>query len=237
MSYSKNSLGQRGSAHPAGMSTSLFGGIAHTVALAGMSAPLNGSNGSGAYPGTGLQLNAGPGGGGSSGPQSAPIPMPNDLRRGSESSGLSPNAQPFNASLPATSPRSRYFGLSPSNPKPDYTYAAPPPISIPTGPPSSSHPPPSQAQGSQGQPTMSSNGPSAQPIPQPPQQNSAQFSPVSSPIRTPASYSWVSSGSTSTAGVGNGGYGFEPFAHGSGVGMSLSGAASAWQQGQYGRGQ
>ena len=210
-----------------------------------MSSPSNGPNGNGNganYPGTGLQLsNSGPAPGG---PQSAPIPMPNDLRRGSEHSGLSPNAQPFNASLPvATSPRSRYFGSSPS--KPDYAYNAPPPISIPTGPASMGH---NQGQGQNQQHGQSQNqgsggqagqgqGPSAQPIPQPPQQNSAQFSPVSSPIRTPASYSWVSSGSTSTAGVGNGCYGFEPFSHGTGTGLSLSGAASAWQQGQYSRGQ
>lgn len=193
-----------------------------------MSSPSNGSNGHNAnYPGTGLQLSNS---GGPGGPQSAPIPMPNDLRRGSEHSGLSPNAQPFNASLPiATSPRSRYFGSSPGNPLP--------PISISTGPVSGSGSTQAAGQGQNGQGQAQNQGPTAQPIPQPPQANSAQFSPVSSPIRTPASYSWVSSGSTSTAGVGNGGYGFEPFSHGSGVGMSLSGAASAWQQGQYGRGQ
>jgi hypothetical protein len=181
LSYSKNSLGQRGSAHPAGTNTSLFGGIAHTVALAGMSSPSsqngNYSNGNGA------------------GPHSAPIPMPNDVRRGSEVSGLSPTAQPFNVSLPiATSPRSRYFGSSPS----------------------------------QNGPTTST----AQPIPHSSSSQSGSFSPVSSPIRTPASFSWVSSGSTGIGGVGNGGYGFEPFSpHSNGGGLSLSGAASAWQQG------
>ena len=186
LSYSKNSLGQRGSAHPAGSNTSLFGGIAHTVALAGMSSP---SSQNGNYPN-----------GNGAGPHSAPIPMPNDVRRASEVSGLSPTAQPFNAPLPITqSPRSRFFGSSPS----------------------------------QNGPTIST----AQPIPQAPSSQSGSFSPVSSPIRTPASFSWVSSGSAGiggigNGGVGNGGYGFEPFSpHSNGGGLSLSGAASAWQQG------
>lgn len=237
LSYSKNSLGQRGNAHPAGVNTSLFGGIAHTVALAGMSSPStaaganNGANAGSVGNGyNGLQLNNAllPSSNGTIAPQSAPIPMPNGTRRGSEathptpsSSGLSPTAQPFNASLPsATSPRSRYFG---SSPQPDTAY---------TGTAS----------------TYSSTG--AQPIPLPPSSTSgstnnsgpnshstsAQFSPVSSPIRTPASFSWVSSGQTGTSGVvGNGGYGFDPFSpHSGGTGMSLSGAASAWQQGNGG---
>lgn len=56
---------------------------------------------------------------------------------------------------------------------------------------------------------------------------------MSSPIRTPATSSWISSGQTGV-GVGNGGYGvyngFDPFSPHSGGGLSLSGAASAWQQ-------
>ena len=190
------------------MNTSLFGGIAHTVALAGMSAPQNGQPNA-AY---GLQLHTHQ-------PQSAPIPMPGDVRRGSEvsgPSGLSPTAQPFNASLPlATSPRSRYFGTSPS------TANNGNPSSYSTTHSTSSSNPSSQSH-AQSVPL---------PISPPTNGNGAQFSPVSSPIRTPASFSWVSSGSVGGA-VGNGGYGFDPFSMGSQPGgLSLNGAASAWGQG------
>lgn len=124
LSYSKNSLGQRGNNHPSQINTNVFGGIAHNVALAGMSMtspttqqhPL--PNGAVGY---GLP--------GSLGEGSASLGM-GDLRRESgpgtatangisTGTSLSPTAQPFNISLPPTSPRSRYFAsppLSTSNP-------------------------------------------------------------------------------------------------------------------------
>jgi hypothetical protein len=236
LSYSKNSLGQRGSMHPAGLNTSMFGGIAHTVALAGMSSPSSANANSNTY---GLQLSHVQGHGGSQitpglggqGPHSAPIPMPGDLRRTSDATTLSPNAQPFNASLPvATSPRSRYYGSSPgavssnggamSATSPSFSFA---PGSLGAGGSSGA----SSSNGSGG-----SNGTTTQPIPTPGaghHSGSDQFSPVASPIRTPQSYSWVSSGARSQGGaVGNGGYGFDPFSPHSGTGLSLGGAASAW---------
>lgn len=54
---------------------------------------------------------------------------------------------------------------------------------------------------------------------------SSGFSPVSSPIRTPASFSWLSSSAGTAGGVG---YGYE---FGGSVPLgSLNGAASAWGQ-------
>ncbi|ORY26951.1 hypothetical protein BCR39DRAFT_506429 [Naematelia encephala] len=198
LSYSKNSLGQRGSAHPTGISTSMFGGIAHTVALAGMSTPPSAnSQNSGANYAHGLQL------------QSAPIPQPPDLRRGSEATGLSPTAQPFNATLPmTTSPRSRYFGTSPNKEAvASATFGSfTPGAAVPTAinPPNNGANPP------------------------------GSMSPVASPIRTPASYSWVSTSGGGQGGVGNG-YGFEGFSSTGGL-PSLDGAASAWGAGQTGNG-
>ena len=185
MSYSKNSLGQRGNSYPTGINTSMFGGIAHTVALAGMSSPSTSTSNVG--PSFGIQSPQGP----LPTPQSAPIP----LQRPGESVGLSATAPPFNAPLPmATSPRSRYYGSSPPNSGKDLQggYNSFPPMSQP--------------------PPGINIGPGI---------NGGQFSPVASPIRTPASYSWVSSG-------GSNGYGFDSFAS---HGMSLGGAASAWGQG------
>ena len=254
LSYSKNSLGQRGSAHPPGINTPMFGGIAHTVALAGMSPTTTPSN---AF---GLQgLN------GHSGPQSAPLPMPGmpgDGRRGSEGTSLSPTAQPFNASLPVTtSPRSRYFGTSPTNMSGNM------PIKEPTS-----------GSGSAGGMAFNSFSPTsnagAQPIPTGPgnqgNNGGGQFSPVSSPIRTPQSISWVSSSVPSSGGMagmmgnnnawvsssnpsnsaagfggmggmsgmggmgGNGAYGFEGFSPQGNGAMSLNGAASAWGQSSVG---
>ncbi len=203
LSYSKNSLGQRGNSHPTGINTSMFGGIAHTVALAGMSSPSTSNSNPG--PGYGLQLQQGS----MPTPQSAPIPM----TRPTEGTSLSPTAKPFNATLPmATSPRSRYFGSSPPNSskEPQGGYGIP----SNSQPPSAMGPGPGGNGGGQGQ------GQGQVQVQLPGQQGGGQFSPVSSPIRTPASYSWVSSGSN--------GYGFDPFA---GHGMSLGGAASAWGQG------
>ena len=203
LSYSKNSLGQRGNGYPAGAAVGGAAAAAGSQYGAPHNVPMSPSA-QAPTPGYGLQLSQAPAGA-PTGPQSAPIPMPGDIRRRSESTGLSPTAQPFNASLPlAASPRSRYFGSSPSRVD-SYAFAA-------------------------GSTPSSTQG---QPIPAPSSSNtSAQFSPVSSPIRTPASYSWVSSGqsNTSTSGMGNG-YAFDPFAGGS---MSLSGAASAWQSGTSG---
>ena len=192
LSYSKNSLGQRGSSHPAGINTSMFGGIA----LAGMSNPSTSTS----QPGP-----PGPGGGYGLQLQSTPQSVPN---RPIESTSLSPTAQPFNATLPmATSPRSRYFGTSPPNTGKDQMgYPGQGQGGYNSFPPGSGSQPPSAVSGGGG--------------------GGGQFSPVSSPIRTPASYSWVSSGGTN-------GYGFDPFA---GHGMSLGGAASAWGQGGGGMG-
>ncbi|ORX35166.1 hypothetical protein BD324DRAFT_121250 [Kockovaella imperatae] len=200
LSYSKNSLGQRGNGHPSSGNPTMFGGIAHTVALAGMSPSSSAKHlhGASAAPPSsatthsfGLQL--------SNGSSSSPIPMP-DLRRGSEAvTALSPTAQPFslgtsaNSAASATSPRARYFGSSPSGHSGHsasandqaYSYA------------SSAH---SNGGGSTGGNTT--GGPNATSA------VGGQFSPVSPPIRTPASFAWVSSGQGNGTAVGNGGYGF-----------------------------
>ena len=231
LSYSKNSLGQRGNSHPTGASTSMFGGIAHTVALAGMSTPI--SNGGGGVGGGG----AGPGPGGfpqSSGSgqlpttQSVPTPTghqpPPDLRRASEGTSLSPTAQPFNNT--ATAPRSRYFGANPTGPSLDPNSAgfhSFSPLNNPS--PISPH---FQAQANA---NLSMGNGGGQGYPQ--QQQQQQFSPVSSPIRTPASYSWVSSGGS--AGVGNG-YGFDPYGGWGGRGGGRGGAGGGGGRGGGGGG-
>lgn len=205
LSYSKNSLGQRGNSHQQAMGGSMFGGLAHTVALAGMSGAPQGAvgpgNGPGAYPMSG-------------GSQPVPIGPPsgnqpgNSERRQGEASSLSPTAQPFNAPLP-TSPRSQPFygrdsersGASSSNTNQSQATAAPP----------------------GGKQDNSFNSFS------PPSVSQQGFSPVSSPIRTPASLGWVSSsggGSNSNNAFGAfDAFGLPP--HGLG---SLNGAASAWGQ-------
>ncbi|WVF67001.1 hypothetical protein IAT40_001744 [Kwoniella sp. CBS 6097] len=266
LSYSKNSLGQRGNAHPSGTNTGLFGGLAHTVALAGMSVaspttatahpiPINGvgyGNGGGVGsfgsnsgpgpmtaapggPGYGLQLQQGRGVGEREReqhqpPATAPIA---DTRRdssmtggGSSSQGtsLSPTAQPFNISLPnPTSPRSRYLGPTPT---------------------SSNARLPSPSDGGSGGLSASFSGAShssAIAIPnsgtfQPFGQSSSSgpssgFSPMSSPIRTPASFSWKSSGPT--PGAVGAGFGFDFGSSNVQLG-SLNGAASAWGAGSAG---
>jgi hypothetical protein len=209
LSYSKNSLGQRGNSHQQGMNNSMFGGIAHTVALAGMSsAPAN-------------QF-AAPGGGAPGSYNLAvtqPVPIGPPSNSGSASgrpsdapaSSLSPTAQPFNAPLPPTSPRSQRF----------YERA-----------PGSSGAPGSGANVVQPQPQSALAAGKADPSSPFNSFNSTAttpgggFSPVSSPIRTPASLGWVSS-STGNAATGTFG-GFDAFAiphHSLG---SLNGAASAW---------
>ncbi|KAK8844839.1 hypothetical protein IAR55_006689 [Kwoniella newhampshirensis] len=269
LSYSKNSLGQRGNAHPSALNTSMFGGIAHTVALAGMTMtspsaaaahplPAGTGTGTGTNPNSGLSLNTNVGGNGngasgtlSAGPNpsyglglhggptrepaSALIP---DLRRDMNGNALhppnqiqvtslSPTAQPFTVSLPnPTSPRSRYFGANTSTVKPSSAENGSSPLSpiggvpIPTPSSSSSANSAFQPFGGQSGPGHTSVG-----------SNSAnsQFSPVSSPIRTP--FSWVSS-SAGAGGMGMGsgtGYGFDFGGNGGGVPLgSLNGAASAW---------
>ncbi|WVQ82785.1 hypothetical protein IAT38_004917 [Cryptococcus sp. DSM 104549] len=269
LSYSKNSLGQRGNAHPSALNTNMFGGIAHTVALAGMSLtsptsgaphlipsaasapgagavganPANGPMSAGAGQGYGLQLQQGARRGsdrdGVREPATAPLA---DMRResavsaGGLSNGtsLSPTARPFNAPLPSlsssastnpTSPRSRYFQPQPipGNPNKLSPTESAGSFSTSTGQ-QSGVPIPSAGSSANssfhpfGQLGSSSNSTSA----------SASFSPVSSPIRTPASFSWLSS-SAGTGGGGLGGYGYE--FGGSGVPLgSLNGAASAWGQ-------
>ncbi|KAL7420423.1 hypothetical protein Q5752_005394 [Cryptotrichosporon argae] len=111
LSYSKNSLGQRGNAHSQGANPALFGGLAHTVALAGMTAA--------AAPGAALGPNSAASVGAGAGASTSPPfhPQMSD-RRPSEASSLSPTAQPFNAPLP-TSPRAnRYFTAAQPIPKP-----------------------------------------------------------------------------------------------------------------------
>ncbi|WVQ94615.1 hypothetical protein IAU59_001695 [Kwoniella sp. CBS 9459] len=262
LSYSKNSLGQRGNAHPSGINTGLFGGLAHTVALAGMSVaspttatahpiPINGvGNGNGASgyggnagqgpmtaapggPGYGLQLQQGRGSGElrdreqPQPPATAPIA---DTRRdssltggGSSSQGtsLSPTAQPFNISLPnPTSPRSRYLGPTPTS-----TNARLPSPSdggnggLSTSFSGASH---SSAIAIPNSGTFQPFGQSTSSGP------SSGFSPMSSPIRTPASFSWKSSGPT--PGTTGAGFGFEFGSSNVQLG-SLNGAASAWGAG------
>lgn len=129
-----------------------------------------------------------------SGPGSSSAPIP--VQPGSHSApqlatSLSPNAQPF--ALPSTSPRSRYFGSTPPSAI-SGGGAAPVPV-----PGSSKTDPNASYHAFQNASTSPSTA-------------SGQFSPV----RTPGSISWVSSG---TGVTGNGGY----------VGLgSLDGAASAW---------
>lgn len=194
LSYSKNSLGQRGASHPAGHGGpgSGFGGMPHNVGMAGLASPGQSYN---QVPGPayGLQLNghqqsAPPG------PSTAPLYNPSQggmshsapVAVGQASTSLSPTAQPF--ALPSTSPRSRYFGAPPNG------GPAPVPVPVPT--------------------SRSDPNASFQAF----QSTAAQLSPVGSPIRTPGSFSWVSSGS----GV-NGAGGYSGFTLG-----SLDGAASAW---------
>jgi hypothetical protein len=193
LSYSKNSLGQRGASHPAGNGNPGFGGMPHNVGMGGLASPTH------AYqqiPGYGLP-NGHQGQSAPPGPGSAPLYNPQGsmshsapLASGQPSTSLSPNAQPF--ALPPTSPRSRYFGAPPNG-------NGPAPLPVPVPVPSSRSDPNASFSAFQG---TSSN----------------QLSPVGSPIRTPGSYSWVSSGS----GV-NGNSGFSGFTLG-----SLDGAASAW---------
>ncbi|WVW81152.1 hypothetical protein I302_103143 [Kwoniella bestiolae CBS 10118] len=230
LSYSKNSLGQRGNAYPSSLNTSMFGGIAHTVALAGMSMssptstpahpiPINNGQTSqaplsaGPNTGYGLQLQHGQ----QQPPATAPIP---DLRRESDgntsqaqSTSLSPTAQPFNISLPnPTSPRSRYFTPGSSNKVPS-----------PSDVPSSSF-----TGGSSAVPIPSANS-TFQPFSS--SNPSSGFSPMSSPIRTPASFSWKSSGAPPGAGTSAGGFGGFDFASTGTALSSLNGAASAWGAG------
>nr|XP_018266045.1 uncharacterized protein I303_00014 [Kwoniella dejecticola CBS 10117]OBR88203.1 hypothetical protein I303_00014 [Kwoniella dejecticola CBS 10117] len=229
LSYSKNSLGQRGNAHPSSLNTSMFGGIAHTVALAGMSMnsptatpahPIPIANGQGTHgpasagpnTGYGLQLQQGlPHNQGQQLPASAPN---SDFRRDSnasssqaQSTSLSPTAQPFNISLPnPTSPRSRYYA-------PGSLTKAPSPSDVPSSSFTGSAAVPIPSANSTFQPFSSSDP-------------SSGFSPMSSPIRTPASFSWKSSGAppgTSAGGFG----GFDFATTGTAIG-SLNGAASAW---------
>lgn len=206
LSYSKNSLGQRGNSHQQGMSSSMFGGIAHTVALAGMSSP------------PANQMAPGSQGGGNYGlSQPVPIGPPSnqnqDPRRASDgpSSSLSPTAQPFNAPLPPTSPRSQRF----------YGNERQPSSGAPGSNPGSAQSQPSNLNTGQ-DPASAFN--SYTPTATTP---GGQFSPVSSPIRTPASLGWVSSSTGNAAGSGTFGA-FDAFGmphHGLG---SLNGAASAW---------
>jgi hypothetical protein len=190
LSYSKNSLGQRGTSHPAGNGNPGFGGMPQ---MSGLASPGHTYN---TVPGYGLP-NGHHGQSAPPGPGTAPLYNSNQggishsapLASGQPSTSLSPNAQPF--ALPPTSPRSRYFGAPPNG--------GPAPQSVPVPVPSSRSDPNASFSAFQGS-------------------SSTQLSPVGSPIRTPGSYSWVSTGSGIN---GNGGY--SGFTLG-----SLDGAASAW---------
>ncbi|WWC90262.1 uncharacterized protein L201_005195 [Kwoniella dendrophila CBS 6074] len=249
LSYSKNSLGQRGNAHPSALNTSMFGGIAHTVALAGMSMnsptntpshpiPINngqvgqGSNSAGPTAGYGLQLQHGI-------PQGQiPATAVPDLRRDSnfsngnsvqaphQTTSLSPTAQPFNISLPnPTSPRSSRYFQQPGTTSTSNKVPSPSDLASPssfTGTSSAAVPIPSNNSNSTFQPFSSSNP-------------SSGFSPMSSPIRTPASFSWKSSGAppgNNGSGVGGfGGFEFASTTANNTTLSSLNGAASAWGAG------
>lgn len=208
LSYSKNSLGQRGNSHQQALNQSMFGGIAHTVALAGMSSGPSGN-----------QLGPNPGGYAMAASQPVPIGPPNaqggaDRRASDAPSSLSPTAQPFNVPLP-TSPRSqRYYG--PGEPRPGISST---PSANNVNPGSSTMPTKSD-----GSAAFSSFAPSSA-------GQGGFSSPVSSPIRTPASLGWVSSSANNANSTSANTYGaFDAFAippHGLG---SLNGAANAWNQ-------
>lgn len=142
------------------------------------------------------------------GPPSGNQPGSSDRRQG-EASSLSPTAQPFNAPLP-TSPRAqRFYGGGRDSERTSGTSSGNTNQSQGTAIP--------QGSKQDGFNTFS-----------PPSGVSQQgFSPVSSPIRTPASLGWVSSsGSNSNNAFGAfDAFGLPP--HGLG---SLNGAASAWGQ-------
>ncbi|KAI9633359.1 uncharacterized protein MKK02DRAFT_39340 [Dioszegia hungarica] len=109
LSYSKNSLGQRGQSQPQGLGSSMFGGIAHNVAMAGMSpSPTTTTDPSNHRTDS---VNS---------PSFSSLGLSSS--RANDGTTLSPTAQPFmiptpslssgSASNQATSPRSRYFGGS-----------------------------------------------------------------------------------------------------------------------------
>jgi hypothetical protein len=201
LSYSKNSLGQRGNSHQQGMNNSMFGGIAHTVALAGMSpTPANQIAHGGAPQGNYSLAVA----------QPVPIGPPSNSdsatgRPDGPASSLSPTAAPFTAPLPPVSPRSQRF----------YDRQ------LPAG-----GPPGSTSSSAQSQPAGLPTDPSAAFNSYPPTAAApgGSFSPVSSPIRTPASLGWVSSSTGAASGAFGG---FDTFGIPHHIG-SLNGAASAW---------
>ncbi|WVQ72174.1 hypothetical protein IAR50_001719 [Cryptococcus sp. DSM 104548] len=231
LSYSKNSLGQRGNNHPPQLNTSLYSGIPHNVAIPGlgMTSPSSGStslpNGSasaGSLP-YGLQHQQASLREREREPVTAPL---SDLRRESapasshshpnaqfsplSGTSLSPTAQPFSIALPPTSPRNPYYTSPP----------LPHRIS-PTESASSSYnsnPTPSGALSSSNSNSNSaSHSVSGVPIPSTRSSSSAfqpfggagsngsasGFSPVSSPIRTPGSFQWLSA--SANTGVGSSG--------------------------------
>jgi RNA recognition motif-containing protein len=205
LSYSKNSLGQRGASHAPGAGAPGFGPVPHHVPMTGMPPPGQGYN---QTPGLayGLPPNGHQGQSAPSGthgqtlynPSQVPMPHSAPIASGQPSTSLSPNAQPF--ALPPTSPRARYFVAPPNG---GSSGAQPVPVPVPSAK--------SDSNGSF--PAFQSSSHSAS--------NASQFSPVGSPIRTPGSFSWVSSGS----GI-NGNSGYSGFTLG-----SLDGAASAWGAG------
>jgi hypothetical protein len=164
----------------------------HNVGMAGLSSPGQSYNQApaSAY---GLQLN-GHQQSAPSGPGTAPLYNPTHGGMSNSApvaGGQASTSLSPNAqpfALPPTSPRSRYFGAPPNG------GPAPVPVPVPT--------------------SRSDPNASFQAF----QSSSSQLSPVGSPIRTPGSFSWVSSGS----GV-NGAGGYSGFTLG-----SLDGAASAW---------
>ncbi|BEI83810.1 hypothetical protein CcaverHIS002_0404140 [Cutaneotrichosporon cavernicola] len=207
LSYSKNSLGQRGNSHQQAMGNSMFGGIAHGVAVAGMS---NAPSGNQMAPGP-----PGPGSYSMAASQPVPIGPPGgqagDRRAAEGPSSLSPTAQPFNAPLAPSPGSQRFYDSGPLDRQNSSGSASGSTASQATAIPGA---------GGKTEAAFNSFGPSSV---------GGGFSPVSSPIRTPASLGWVSS-SAAPGSSGNTYGGFDTFGmqhHGL---PSLNGAANAWGQ-------
>ncbi|ODN73661.1 hypothetical protein L202_07208 [Cryptococcus amylolentus CBS 6039] len=239
LSYSKNSLGQRGNNHPPQLNTSLYSGIPHNVPIPGlgMTSPSsasvalpNGSASAGPMP-YGLQHQQASlslrdrererGGE----PGTAPLA---DLRRESapashghsnahfsplSGTSLSPTAQPFNIALPPTSPRNHYITspiphrISPTESASSSYNSNPTPSGSNSNSNSASH---SASASGVPIPSTRSSGSAFQPFGGAGSSGSTSgFSPVSSPIRTPGSFQWLSTSANATssnvsAGLGSG---------------------------------
>ncbi|RXK37390.1 hypothetical protein M231_05377 [Tremella mesenterica] len=201
LSYSKNSLGQRGSSHQT-ITPPVFGGIAQAVAMAHLNTTSPNQYGS------------------------APIPMPQAENRDDPSlmgTSLSPTAAPFMA----MSPRSRYFDSS--------VFSS---SSVPSSSPNAPNVNSNNTNSSNGRDSFSAGVPVGgsghgsgsgtgggyTSFPSTTNSNISNTTtapvPVGSPIRTPASFSWL----------GGGAYGFGDGPFNNLTPGSLTGAANAWTQ-------